>query len=136
MDSDTQITATVPPAPGGVSGNAIIDLLTPIGNDPAGPLTFYRYVGPPAVTSVSNPFGLVTGGTKVKVNGTGFTSGSTVQFGSTPATSVTVLSSTSLSVVTPPGSPGPVDVTVTTPERHHQPRSRTATGSPMLRCRR
>jgi hypothetical protein len=39
-----------------------------------------------------------------------------VQFGSTPATSATVLSSTSLSVVTPPGSPGPVDVTVTTPE--------------------
>jgi hypothetical protein len=113
VDSDTQITATVPPAPGGVSGNAIINLLTPIGNDPAGPLTFYRYVGP-AVTSVSNAFGLVTGGTTVTVKGTGFTSGSTVQFGSTPATSVTVLSSTSLSVVTPPGSPGPVDVTVTT----------------------
>jgi IPT/TIG domain len=115
VDSDTQITATVPPAPGGVSGNAIINLLTPIGNDPAGPLTFYRYVGP-AVTSVSNAFGLVTGGTTVSIKGTGFTSGSTVHFGSTPATSVTVLSSTSLSVVTPPGSPGPVDVTVTTPD--------------------
>ena len=115
VDSDTQITATVPPAPGGVSGNAIIDLLTPIGNDPFSPLTFYDYVGP-TVTSVSPALGLVTGGTKVSVKGTGFTSGTTVQFGSTPATSVTVLSSTSLSVVTPPGSPGLVDVTVTTPD--------------------
>jgi len=113
VDSDTQITAIVPPAPGGVSGNAIINLLTPIGNDPTSPLTFYRYVGP-AVTSVSNAFGLVTGGTTVTVKGSGFTSGATVQFGSTPATSVAVLSSTSLSVVTPPGPPGPVDVTVTT----------------------
>ena len=113
VDSDTQITATVPPPPGGVSGNATINLLTPLGNDPNGPLTFYRYVGP-TVTSVSNAFGLVTGGTTVSIKGTGFTSGATVQFGSTPAESVTVLSSTSLSVVTPPGSPGLVDVTVTT----------------------
>ena len=115
VDSDTQITATVPPAPGGVSGNAMINLLTPLGNDPTSPLTFYDYVGP-AVTSVSNAFGLVAGGTTVSIKGTGFTSGATVQFGSTPATSVTVLSSTSLSVVTPPGSPGLVDVTVTTPD--------------------
>jgi hypothetical protein len=113
VDSDTQITATVPPAPGGVSGNAIIDMLTPIGNDPSSPLTFYDYVGP-TVTGVNPALGLVTGGTKVSVKGTGFTSGTTVQFGSTPATSVTVLSSTSLSVVAPPGSPGLVDVTVTT----------------------
>jgi hypothetical protein len=115
VDSDTQITATVPPAPGNVSGKAEINLITPLGNDPTSPLTFYSYVGP-AVTSVTNAFGLVTGGTTVSVRGTGFTSGATVQFGSTPATSVTVLSSTLLSVVTPPGSPGVVDVTVTTPD--------------------
>jgi hypothetical protein len=59
--------------------------------------------------------GLVTGGTTVSITGTGFTSGATVQFGSTPATSVTVLPSTSLKAATPPGS-GLVDVTVTTPD--------------------
>lgn len=91
----------------------MINLLTPLGNDPTSPLTFYDYVGP-TVTSVSNAFGLVTGGTTVSIKGTGFTSGATVQFGSTPAPNVTVLSSTSLKVVTPPGSPGFVDVTVTT----------------------
>jgi hypothetical protein len=115
VDSDTQITATVPPAPGNVSGKALINLITPLGNDPTSPLTIYDYVGP-TVTNVSNNFGLVTGGTTVTVKGSGFTSGATVQFGSTPATSVTVLSSTSLRVVTPAGSPGPVDVTVTTPD--------------------
>jgi hypothetical protein len=115
VDSDTQITATVPPAPAGVSGNAMINLITPLGNDPTAPITFYHYVGP-SVASVTNAFGLVTGGTTVSVKGAGFTSGATVQFGSTPAPSVTVLSSTSLSVVTPPGSPGVVDVTVTTPD--------------------
>lgn len=115
VDSDTQITATIPPAPGNLSGNAVIGLLSAIGNDPTAPPTIYRYVGP-TVTGLSTAFGLVTGGMTLTVTGTNFTSGSTVQFGSTPATSVTVLSSTSLSVVTPPGLPGAVDVTVTTPD--------------------
>jgi hypothetical protein len=70
-------------------------------------------VGPTVSSFSPVAFGSVTGGTTVTVKGTGFTSGATVQFGSTPATSVTVLSSTSLKVVTPPGSPGVVDVTVT-----------------------
>ena len=116
VDSDTQITATVPPAPANLGGNARISLLTPLGNDPTAPPTIYTYVGP-TVTSINFPaFGLVTGGTTVTVTGTGFTNGATVQFGSTPATSVTVVSSTSLNAVSPPGSPGVVDVTVTTPD--------------------
>lgn len=113
VDSDTQITATVPPAPGNVTGNAVITVWTPLG--PGSLHTPYLYVGP-TVTKVSNNFGLVTGGTTVSITGTGFASGATVQFGSAPATSVTVLSSTSLKAVTPPGSPGLVDVTVTTPD--------------------
>jgi hypothetical protein len=115
LDSDTQITATVPPAPGNVTGSALIGVFTPLGNDPSSPPTYYHYVGP-TVTRVSNNFGLVTGGTTVSITGTGFATGATVQFGSTPAPSVTVLSSTSLKAVTPPGSPGVVDVTVTTPD--------------------
>jgi hypothetical protein len=113
VDSDTQITATVPPAPGNVTGNAEVSVFTPLG--PASLLNSYRYAGP-TVTSVTNNFGLVTGGTTISIKGTGFTSGATVQFGSTPATSVTVLSSTSLKAVTPLGAPGLVDVTVTTPD--------------------
>lgn len=115
VDSDTQITAIIPPAPGGVAGIAGVTAVAPLDADPSTSIPFYHYVSPPTVTSVSGDYGLVTGGTAVFVNGTGFTSGATVQFGSTPATSVTVLSSNSLSVVTPPGSPGVVNVTVTTP---------------------
>ena len=116
VDSDTQITATVPPAPAGISGNAQISLLNPLGPDPTAPPTLYRYVGP-TVTSINFPaFGLVTGRIQVTVKGSGFTSAATVQFGSTLATNVTVLSSTSLTAVDPPGSPGIVDITVTTPD--------------------
>ena len=113
VDSDTQITATVPPAPGNITGIAQVSVFSPLG--PASLLNVYRYAGP-TVTSITNPFGPVTGGTTLSIKGTGFTSGATVQFGSTPAASVTVLSSTSLKAVTPPGSPGVIDVTVTTPD--------------------
>ena len=83
-------------------------------NPPTRPrLPFYNYVSDPTVTSVSGNFGLVSGGTTVTVRGTGFTSGTTVQFGSIPATSVTVHSNTSLSVVSPPNSAGVADITVT-----------------------
>jgi len=51
----------------------------------------------------------------VNVTGTGFVVGSTsVQFGTTPATAVTVSSSTTLTATAPPGTAGSVDVTVTT----------------------
>jgi hypothetical protein len=113
VDSDTQITATVPPAPGNITGVAQVSVFSPLG--PAGLLNVYHYVGP-TVTSLPVNFGSVAGGSTLSIKGTGFTSGATVQFGSTPAASVTVLSSTSLKAVIPPGSPGVVDVTVTTPD--------------------
>jgi IPT/TIG domain len=115
VDSDTQITATIPPAPAGVAGKAGILVVGPVTPDPTVSVPFYNYVTTPTVTGVSPNFGLVSGGTTVGVTGTGFVSGTTVQFGSTPATSVTVLSTTSLSVVSPPGSTGIADITVTTP---------------------
>jgi hypothetical protein len=53
-------------------------------------------------------------GTQVTVTGTGFSGATTVDFGSTAGTSLTVSSATSLTVRAPAGS-GTVDVTVTTP---------------------
>src|SRR5207249_1495557 len=52
-------------------------------------------------------------GTVVSVSGTDFTPGAAVSFGSTPATSVSVLSANQLSAVAPSGS-ATVDITVTT----------------------
>jgi hypothetical protein len=75
-----------------------------------GELTF----GGPTVASVSPGSGPTTGGTRVTVTGSNFTPASSVAFGSTAATSVTVQSSTSLTAVTPAEAAGSVDVTVTT----------------------
>ena len=113
VDSDTQITAVIPPAPAGVPGSAGISVISPVPPDTSTGAPLYNYVSTPTVTSVSGNFGLVSGGTTVTVRGTGFTSGTTVQFGSIPATSVTVHSNTSLSVVSPPNSAGVADITVT-----------------------
>ncbi len=67
----------------------------------------------PTVTSVSPASGPSAGGTTVTVNGTGFTPGSTVSFGTAAASSVTYLTPYELTAVSPPGS-GTVDVTVST----------------------
>jgi hypothetical protein len=68
---------------------------------------------PPTVTSVTPDIGPVAGGTSVTVDGTGFVDGSTtVDFGTTPATDVTVTSPTELTATSPVGAAGSVDVTV------------------------
>jgi hypothetical protein len=65
----------------------------------------------PTVTGLATGVGPTAGGTTVPIAGTGFTPASTVDFGTTPATAVTYLSSTELIATSPPGD-GPVDVTV------------------------
>ena len=65
---------------------------------------------PPTVTSISPTSGPAGGGTMVAINGANFT-GSTVMFGSAPAT-ITGNTGTQLTVLSPPGS-GTVDVIVT-----------------------
>lgn len=71
-------------------------------------------LGPPAtptVTGIDSNTGVSAGGQLVDVTDTGFTPQATVDFGTTPASSVTYVSSGDLRVVEPPGS-GTVDVTV------------------------
>ena len=68
----------------------------------------------PAVTSVSPASGPTTGGTSVTVTGTSLTGASSVQFGSTAATSFTVNSDTSITATSPSGQAGAADVRVTT----------------------
>ena len=68
----------------------------------------------PSVTKLKPKSGHAAGGTVVTIAGTGFTAGTLVRFGATPSSEVTVGSATSLTAVSPPGSIGTVDVTVTT----------------------
>ena len=65
------------------------------------------------MTVVSPASGSGLGGRKVTITGTDFLPGSTVNFGSTPATAVTYVSPTTLMAVAPAGI-GRVDVTVGT----------------------
>ena len=68
-----------------------------------------------SVTSISPTKGPVTGGTTVKINGSGYQTGATVTFGSTPATVVSVDANSNSMTVTSPKvtAASVVSVTVT-----------------------
>ncbi|MFI4991686.1 MAG: IPT/TIG domain-containing protein [Solirubrobacterales bacterium] len=66
----------------------------------------------PAVTKVSPVKGPASGGTVVKITGTGFAGITAVHFGAQSA-SFTVASSSKITATAPPGTTGTVDVTVT-----------------------
>jgi IPT/TIG domain/PASTA domain len=69
----------------------------------------------PEVTTISPPFGPVTGATLVTITGKNFTGASAVKFGATPAASFTVDSDTEITATVPRvPRPGKVDVAVTT----------------------
>jgi hypothetical protein len=85
------------------------DLVTGLGSP-------INYPPIPTVTSVNPSSGPSTGGTTVTVTGTGFVAGSTtVDFGSSSATDVSVTSPEQLSATSPTGTSAEVNVTVTTP---------------------
>jgi prepilin-type processing-associated H-X9-DG protein len=70
--------------------------------------------GPP--TTISPNSGPLSGGTSVTISGFGFTGATAVSFGSTAATSFTIVSDTTITAVAPPSTAaGPVDVIVTSP---------------------
>jgi len=69
----------------------------------------------PSINSVSPGGGVLAGGTTVVLTGYAFTAASSVKFGANNATSYTVNSANQITAVTPAGSLGQVNITVTTP---------------------
>ena len=67
----------------------------------------------PHVASISPNTGTTSGGTRVTITGTGFLMGATVSLGGTPATSVTLASSTSITATAPAHAAGAVNIMVT-----------------------
>src|SRR6202142_3523065 len=67
----------------------------------------------PTVTSIAPNSGTINGGTTVTIAGTGFLAGATVSLGGTAATGVTLVSSTSITAITPVHAAGAVNVMVT-----------------------
>ena len=70
---------------------------------------------PPTISSVSLNTGLVDGGMAITITGTNLTGASSVTIGGVAATSVIVVSSTTVTAVTPAGTAGGRTVSITTP---------------------
>ncbi|WP_432589093.1 IPT/TIG domain-containing protein [Streptomyces sp. HD1123-B1] len=104
----TQITVSAPARP---PGSVSVTVTTPGGI--SNPLAYF-YVAAPTVSDLAPHFGPSAGGNTVTVFGTGLTLTSSVDFGGSPATSITVISDNQLTVTAPAGT-GTVAVTVTTP---------------------
>jgi IPT/TIG domain/FG-GAP repeat len=118
VNSNTSITAEAPEGPTAEPGSVEVRVIAPAGESPISPKGMFTYVSPPTVRKLSPNEGLIAGGAEVKISGSGFKeSGSgeatSVQFGSQPAKSFTVHSSTSITAVAPAQAAGSVHVTVT-----------------------
>lgn len=101
--------------PAGVAGAVDVVLSTP-GGSATKTGGFSYLAAAPTVTSVSPNTGTSVGGTPVTITGTNFTGATSVTFGGTAATSVIVVGPTSITCVTPAGTPSAaVAVAVTTP---------------------
>ena len=106
VDSDTRITAVVPP--GAMTGK--ITVTTPGGSATSVANFTVTPPGSPTITSFSPSSG--PAGTTVTIEGTNFTGTTSVRFDGTPAGSFTVVSSSRLTSVVPIGATtGPITVT-------------------------
>jgi IPT/TIG domain len=114
---DSNVVVTSPPlapglhnvqvtTPGGTSQVVTADQFTAVSAPPA---------PAPAVASISPTSGPTAGGTSVSIKGTGFTGATQVFFGTAPASSFSVSSSTRITALSPVEAAGPYHVTVTTP---------------------
>jgi eukaryotic-like serine/threonine-protein kinase len=106
-DSATQITVTSPP---GNAGPVNVIVVTP-GGTTAGRFT---YVAPPVLTGISPTSGSAGVRTVVTLTGTNLAGATGVSFGGVAGT-ITADSATQITVTSPAGNAGTVNVTVTTP---------------------
>src|ERR1019366_9249320 len=112
--SSTTMTAVTPAAPFGLLDFGMI-VTNPDGQSVIVP-THFTFDSPPTVTAVSPIGGALAGGTAVTISGTNFVATPIVTFGGVAATSVVLVSGTSLTVVTPIHIAGTVNVVVTNPD--------------------
>jgi alpha-tubulin suppressor-like RCC1 family protein len=110
VNSEGSITAVSPAG----SGTVDVTVRTPAGTSPTSSADQFHYA-PPTVKKLSPRRGPAAGGTTVTITGANFTGATGVRFGANSATGVTVNSDSSITAVSPPGTPNTtVDVTVTT----------------------
>ena len=71
----------------------------------------------PFIASVAPGQGTIVGGTPITISGAYFTGATSVTIGGSPATNMVVVSSTTITAVTPAHAAGSVSITITTPSR-------------------
>jgi hypothetical protein len=113
VNSATSITAI---APAHAAGRVPVIVTTPEGESQGGASALqFAYVQAPAIGEVAPGEGPTTGGTTVTITGSHLDETTSVNFGSVPATTFTVLSPNAITAVTPAEPEGRVTVTVGTP---------------------
>jgi hypothetical protein len=110
--SSTTLTATAPAHAAGVVNVVVINPDTQTGTGTG----LYTYAAAPTVSAISPTSRPAAGGSSVTVTGTGFVTGATVTIGGSAATSVAVVSATSLTAIAPAHGAGLVNVVVTNPD--------------------
>jgi IPT/TIG domain len=115
VDSVTGSSVTVT-VPQGAIGTVPILVTTAGGNNAPTPPSLFTYADLPAVTALTPTSGLIQGGTRILLSGSGFSQNDTVDFGPGNPGRVLKVSADGmyLAVAAPAGS-GYVDVTVTAP---------------------
>lgn len=110
--SPTVLRAVSPPEPAG-----IVDVVVGTAGGDSATSTADRFVVGTiaAVASLSVNTGPNAGGTRITVNGNGFTQATGVSFGGAPGTDLVVDNDSQLEITTPAALPGVVDVQVLTP---------------------
>lgn len=113
VQSPTSITAVAPPG----TGTVYVTVTAPTGTSAINRSVHFTYMPAPVVKKLSPNDGTAAGGTSVTITGANLSNASAVMFGSIPATSFTVTSSTAIVAV----APAQVSATV---ERLPTPRTR------------
>jgi IPT/TIG domain/G8 domain len=113
VSSSTTIIATTPAQFAGVVD---VTVQTYAGTSATSSSTQFTYTvaSAPTITSLGTSTGTTAGGTSVTITGTNFTAATLVLFGSVPAASFTVSSSTSIIATSSPQAAGAEDVKVVT----------------------
>jgi alpha-tubulin suppressor-like RCC1 family protein len=109
VDSASSITAVSPAG----SGTVDVTVTSPVSSSAPNAADKFEYLPPPTVTKVKANKGPAAGGTTTTITGTSLTGTAAVRFGANPASSFTVDSASSITAVSPAGTSGSVDVTVT-----------------------
>jgi hypothetical protein len=112
VTSSSSISAVSPAAP---AGTVDITVTTPVATSAPSSADQFTFQAPPSISTVGPASGPVGGETTVTITGNNLEGTTAVDFGSTAAADFTVTSPTSITAVTAPEPPGPVQVTVTTP---------------------